>query len=198
MAASLDGMRERWERMNPREQGLLLALSLTFIFCIIALLVFKIQDGMASIEKNNAESRDALAALAQHRNAKELAKSTGTSVSIPEQPKALDTYLEPIISELELTSPTYPKVKEVVKGQFAELSFEITLKNLDIVQLTKFLEKVESSKLIVIKELTIDTNFRNKEKLDLEFTLATYKKISTKKDKDAKGKKGSDDKEEGS
>jgi hypothetical protein len=194
MAASFDGLRERWERMNQREQRLMLALGITFVICIIGAMVFKIQDGMAAIEAKNAESRKALRSLAVYRNAKAKAKVSGTSVAIPEKAIELDSYLESIISNLELTSPTYPALKSDTKGEYVELSFSVKLKGLSIVQLKDFLQQVEKgSKLVVIKEIEVDRNFRDKEKLDLDVTVATYKKEGAKsEDSEDEGSDGED------
>lgn len=192
MAASIDGLRERWERMNPREQRLVVALSATLVVCIIVAMVAKIQSGMDDIETKNAESRKALRSLAVYRNAKARAAGTGLEVTVPDKALALDSYMEGIISELSLTSPTYPVLKEDRVGEYVELSFEVALKGLDILQLTELLEKVESgSKLVVIKELNIDRNFRDKEKLDLEVTVATFKKAGSDKEKDDEEGEGS-------
>ena len=187
MAASLDGLRERWERMNPREQRLVVALSVTLVVCLVLAMVAKIKSGMAEIEQKNADSRQALLTLASYRNAKASAAGPGSDIKIPEKALALDTYLEGIISELELTSPTYPALKEEPVGDFVELSFEVALKGLNITQMTQLLEKVESgSKMVVIKELNVDRHFRDKEKLNIEFTVATYQQVQKKNKKDKK------------
>ncbi len=176
MAANLEGARDRWDRMNPREQRLVLALGITLAFCLVYALVAKIQGGMEDLETSNAQSRKALHSLAIYRNAKAKAGGTSADVSIPEKALELDSYLENIISELELTSPTYPALKVTRIGIYEELSFEIELKGLSIESMTQLLEKVESgSKLVVVKELSVDRNFRDKEKLDLQFTVATFK-----------------------
>tara|TARA_R110002096_G_scaffold44526_13_gene120447 strand:- start:15164 stop:15706 length:543 start_codon:yes stop_codon:yes gene_type:complete len=162
--------------MNPREQRLVLALGITLAFCLVYALVAKIQGGMEDLETSNAQSRKALHSLAIYRNAKAKAGGTSADVSIPEKALELDSYLENIISELELTSPTYPALKVTRIGIYEELSFEIELKGLSIESMTQLLEKVESgSKLVVVKELSVDRNFRDKEKLDLQFTVATFK-----------------------
>lgn len=188
MAASIDGLRERWERMNPREQRLVVLLSIALVVCLVLAMVAKIQSGMAEIEQKNADSRQALLALANYRNAKAKATGTSSKIKIPDKAVDLDTYLEGIISELELTSPTYPALKEEKVGDYVEVYFQITLKGLDLAQTTQLLEKIESgSKLVVVKELNIDRNFRDKEKLNLEVTVATYQMP----DKEKKGGKGS-------
>ncbi len=176
MAARLEGARDRWDRMNPREQRLVLLLGVALVVCVIFTLYSRIQSGMKDLEKQNAKARKALRSLAIYRNAKAQAQGDGTEVKIPAKAIELDSYMENIISELELTSPTYPALKTVSVGTYEELSFEIELKGLSIESMSQLFEKVESgSKLVVVKELNVDRNFRDKEKLDVEFTLATYR-----------------------
>jgi type II secretory pathway component PulM len=193
MAASIDGLRERWERMNPREQRLLALLGAALIIGIIGTLVGSLQSGMADIEKKNAESRKALRSLAVHRNAKALSDDTGPKVEIPDKAVALDSYLEGIISELGLTSPTYPALKENKVGQFIELSFEVKVKALDLASLSELLQRIETgSKLVVIKELNIDPVFKSQEKLDLTMTVATYQTVNKKKEEKSESSEGED------
>ncbi len=197
MAASLDGLRERWERMNSREQRLVVALSIILVVCLVVAMVAKIQSGMAEIEQKNADSRQALLSLANYRNSKAKATGPASSVKIPDQAVALDTYLEGIISELALTIKSYPAPKKEPMGDYVEVSFQVSLKGLDITQTTQLLEKIESgSKLVVVKEINIDRNFRDKEKLNLEVTVATYQKVEKEEDNKKGSKKKS--KEDGS
>ncbi len=195
MALTLDGARDRWDRMNASEQRLVLILGTTIIVGLIALMVGRIQSGMDGIEKSNTKARKALRSLAVYRNAKAKAAGSGSNVTIPEKAVELDSYLENIVSDLSLTSPTYPALKTAQVGIYEELSFEVEFKALSIEVLSDLLEKIESgSKLVIIKELVIDTNFRDKEKLDLEMTVATFKAPTTEKDDD----KDDGDKKEGS
>ena len=182
MAASFDGLRERWERMNSREQGLVTILGLTLVVSIILAMVTKITGGMDEIEAKNANSREALQLLAKHRAATAQEGSQSSGVKIPDKAVSLDTYIEGILSSLEVPSPTYPSPKESTVGNHIELSFEIKLKGLSIAQLGDFLEKVETgSKLVVIKEMKVDRKFNDKEKLDLTVTIATYKNKTAEK-----------------
>ncbi len=188
MAVPFEGARDRWDRMNPREQRLVLVLGITLVICLIVALYARIQNGMKELEKENAQARKALRSLAIYRNAKAQAAGSGTEVKIPSKAIELDSYMENIISELELTSPTYPALKTVAVGTYEELSFEIELKGLSIESMSQLLEKVETgSKLVVVKELNVDRNFRDKEKLDVEFTVATYRTQASDDDGDGEG-----------
>lgn len=192
MAAFIENLQERWNRMNPREQGLVLVLGTALSIGVISLLITKIQSGMEEIEAKNKKSRKALIALSSYRDAKAVMKSTntGSDISIPDKAKELDRHMDDIISELKLESPTYPALKKTTIGKYEELSFSIKLKSLDILQLTTLLEKIETkSSLVVLKKLRIDKNFRNGKKLDLDFTVATYRNLPKKDGKKEGSKK---------
>lgn len=198
MAINVDGMRDRWERMNPREQRLLMLLGIALVVCLVAAVVFYIQNGMAATKRQNDESREALRALEVYRNAKAEAEraTSGAAVAFPKKALELDSYLDDIITELQLESPTYPKVKKKTKDSFTEASIEVKLRGLTIQQLADFFERVESrSPFVAVTALNIDTNFKDKEKLDLDFTITTF----AEEDKAAKTAKDGDntkDKEE--
>jgi hypothetical protein len=91
----------------------------------------------------------------------------------------LDTYLDGIFNEMKLESPAYPKVKETVKGGIAELSIDVKVANITVSQLGELLEKIETrDRRVMVKELAIKRNFRDKEKLDLQkLHVVTFKKV---------------------
>lgn len=172
----INNLRDRWERMNPRERKLMLALGITFVICIFGWLGFTAKDYMGAIEAKNDASRKALRALAQHR-AGAAQQASRKQVEIPASPVSLDSYLEDIVNELGLESPTYPAPKSAEKGEFDEWSFKVELKELSIYEVKDFLERVETkSDVVVIKELRLKQNFRKDDKLDLEVIVATYSK----------------------
>lgn len=194
MPKVVNDFRDRWERMNPRERKLLVALGGTFVVCIFLWLVFAARDGMAALEAKNDLSRKALRSLAQHRAGAAQRAASANQVSIPKKAISLDSYLEDIVNELSLDSPTYPAPKSDVRGAYEELSFKVEFKGLDITTVSQLLEKIETkSRAVVVKELTIDRNFRDKEKLDVELVVATY----VKRDGEGAGADDEDDGEEG-
>jgi hypothetical protein len=187
--AALDNVRDRWERMAPRERTMMVMLAVTFVVCIFAFVGFNISDGLTSIEDKNDEAREALAAMQHHRINEGSTATPGSEGMIPDEPVKLSRYLEDIVQDVGITSPTYPTPKETAKGKYVEISFKLSLKDLTIYELKDFLEKVESkSPVVVIRELHVKRNFRDKEKLNAEMTIATFKKAAAgegeDKDKD--------------
>jgi hypothetical protein len=172
---ALDGLRDRWERMARRERMLIVLLGVTFVVCLIGWVGFTVSDGLDAIAKDNDRSRDALGALEQFRAGKAGKAGDAAEVKIPSTPLSLRTYVDGIVHEVGIESPAYPAPKETAHGKFTESSFHLTLKEMTIYQLKDLFEKLErNSAVVVLKEIKVKRNFRDKEKLDVELTIATF------------------------
>jgi len=177
MASALDRAKEWWESKAPRERKLVLALGATLVICTVGWVAMTIRGGLSAIEKKNEQSREALAAIDMQRILKQSQGAGQPVVTIPDSPVALDTYLDGIITEVGLKSPTYPAPKESQKGNTVELTIHVALQDLSIYQLKDLLEKVETQNpVVVVTELHVKKNFGNKENVDVDFTAATYYK----------------------
>jgi len=189
--AALDNFRDRWERMAPRERTMMVMLGVTFVVCIFAFVGFNISDGLTAIEDKNEQSRDALAAMQNYRINEGATAAPGVEAMIPDEPVKLSRYLEEIVKDVGIKPLTYPTPKETARGKFVEISLRLELKGLSIYELKDFLEKVESkSPIVVIRELHVKRNFRDKEKLKADMTIATFKKAPAQEG-------GESDKDEG-
>ncbi|HEU5057672.1 MAG TPA: hypothetical protein VFU21_14155 [Kofleriaceae bacterium] len=177
MASALDRAKEWWESKAPRERKLVLALAATLVICTVLWVAMTIRGGLSAIEKKNDRSREALAAIDMQRILKHSQGAGQPVVTIPDSPVALDTYLDGIITEVGLKSPTYPAPKETQKGNTVELTIHVALQDLTIYQLKDLLEKIETKNpVVVVTELHVKKNFGNKENVDVDFTAATYYK----------------------
>ena len=177
MASALDRAKEWWETKAPRERKLVLALGATLLICTVGWVAMTIRGGLSGIEKKNDQSREALAAIDMQRILKQSQGAGQPVVTIPDTPVALDTYLDGIITEIGLKSPTYPAPKETQKGSTVELTIHVALQDLTINQLKDLLEKIETQNpVVVVTELHVKKNFGNKENVDVDFTAATYHK----------------------
>lgn len=177
MASALDRAKEWWESKAPRERKLVLALAATLVVCTVGWVAMSIRGGLSALEKKNEQSREALAAIDMQRILKQSQGAGQPVVTIPDSPVALDTYLDGIITEVGLKSPTYPAPKETQKGNTVELTIHVALQDLTIYQLKDLIEKVETQNpVVVVTELHVKKNFGNKENVDVDFTAATYYK----------------------
>ncbi|HWM88020.1 MAG TPA: type II secretion system protein GspM [Kofleriaceae bacterium] len=177
MPAAVERAKDWWEGKAPRERRLIAVLGATAIICILAWVAITIRGGLRAIEQRNQEARDALAAIDRHRVTQASQAAQKPAIKIPATALSLDSYLDPIIKEVGLESPTYPGAKEVQKGANTEISIKVTLKELTIYQLKDLLEKIESqNQPVAVTELHIKKNFRDPEKLDVDFTVVTFYK----------------------
>jgi hypothetical protein len=177
MAAAVERAKDWWEGKAPRERRLLAALGATVIICLFAWVAMSIRGGLRTIETKNQDSRDALVAIDRHRVIMANQATQKPVVTIPEVQVALDSYLDPIIKEVGLESPTYPAPKEEQKGANTQVSIKVTLKELTIYQLKDLLEKVEmQNPVVAVTELHVKKSFRDPEKLDVDFTVVTFYK----------------------
>ena len=176
MAAIVDRAREGWEQLAPRERNLLMALAATFAVMGFVLLGRTANSHMDDIEAANAEARRALAALQQQR----INGATGRKndkVEIPSNAVALDSYLEKIVKDAGLESPKYPAPKSDEQNGVVVQSFKVAFESVSLEQIGTLLERIENdSAVVVVREISVDRNFKDKEKLDLEIVVASYSK----------------------
>ena len=179
MANFTERAKDWWEGKAPRERRLLAILGATLIVCIVGWVAMTIRGGLGAIESKNARARDALEAIDLHRRLVAANATPATKkVEIPATPVDLATYVDGIITEVELKSPTYPTPKETQRGEAIELSFHIALQDLTISQLETLLEKLETrNPVVVVTELKVShPNYREQDKLDVDMTIATFYK----------------------
>ncbi|HLU68768.1 MAG TPA: type II secretion system protein GspM [Kofleriaceae bacterium] len=180
MASVVERAKDWWEGKAPRERKLLTVLGATLVLCILAWVAMTIRGGLQAIEDKNQRTREALEAIQVKRVLDQRQASAAPVVKIPSTPVALDSYLDEIITGLGLKSPTYPTPKEVAKDGYRELSFRISLEDLEIGQLEELLEKVETKNpAVAVTELQVKRDFRDQEKLDVDMTVVTFYKKGT-------------------
>jgi hypothetical protein len=176
----IERFRERWEGMQERERRLFLILGATVVVCVLLWLGFTIRGGLSSIEEKNEATREALLSIAQFR-ASGASKKASDEVVIPDEAIKLSRYLETIIKELGLKSPTYPQEKETTKGDYTEVSFAVRMEELTVFELKYLLEKIETkNRAVIVKEIKIKRRVRDQEKLEVTLTVATFEKASKK------------------
>lgn len=196
MASSMDTLRDRWENLSPREQRMVVLLVVSFVAILVIWSTLRIRDGLHAIEAKNQKTRLALLALQGYR----VHQAHGTDsqdAPLPDTPIKLETYLEGIAGEVNITIPRFNPLPPATRDGFTETQTRIEVRNLSIRELASFLEKVESrSRQVVIKSLDVKRNFRDKEKLDVNLTVSAYSKVSAeegKKDQDGQDEGAGDD-----
>ncbi len=187
-------LRERWERLSPRERTLLTAMGATFVVMVTIVTGFFITDGLSTLEENNGAARDALHELETHRDSylKAKAKAEQLKARMGKTPVQLQGFLEQVAKEAGVQIPESNELPPQAAGkQFTERSVEIRVKQVTIESLAKFLRGIETGpNLVVVTGLNVRTRDDKHEELDVEMTVTTYERVAEKKDKgDKKGDK---------
>lgn len=167
-----------WDRLGPRERRLLGLLGVALVVCTVGYTGFLIQDGLATLEEQNAETRALLRMLEERREDLMTEKKNDAVTLIGDEATPLATYLEKIASETGVTIKNQSEKPAVAKGKFQELSTEIRLVDVTLEQLAKFLRSIETtSPIVVTRHLSIKRSFMQKEKLDnVTIQVATYRR----------------------
>ena len=179
-----DAIRDKWEGLAPRERKLAALFGGAIVLCLAVLVARGITGGLDTLETNNEAKRDALTALARYRSG--AVSKASKQAKIPATAVKLSRYVEGIITTAGIESPSYPQPKETERGEFIEHSFSLKLPKLTITQFKDFLENLETkSDVVIVKDLKVKRNFRDKEKLDIDLVIATYAKKSVEGETDA-------------
>ncbi|MBI4509993.1 MAG: type 4a pilus biogenesis protein PilO [Deltaproteobacteria bacterium] len=191
--ALFDVIQNRWELLGERERRLFSLLGVTFVLFVLLVLGYFINDGLSSIEEKNQLTREALRDIEEKREEYLEAKRNPTDVTrqITSEAPSMASYLEQIANEVGVQIPESNERQATTKGKFSERTIDVKLRGVTVEQLAQFLQRIEThSQIIVTQRLFVKTHFSQKEKLDVELTVATYERAKEQH----KGPKPSEDK----
>jgi hypothetical protein len=178
--AATDKLRERWERITPRERRLVALLGVTAVILILGWVWFTIAGGLDSIETKNEKKREALRKLDTFRRDKAMGAGGGDDsapkVDIPGQPIELESYLERIAKDVGVEIPGYNSLPEGTKGNYQQVSTKVTIKGLDILMLKDLLYRIETGGggAVIVDELHVKREFRDDTKLEATMVVSTF------------------------
>jgi type II secretion system (T2SS) protein M len=190
MSAVSERARDFWDRISPRERGLVLAAAIVAPLTLVIWLGLAIGDGLSSMQARNDKMRKALTVLADLK-ARGGPKQPGDDLvaGMPVEPLSLDTYLSNAATTagfvLKGTTPRNP----VARNGFTTASVSLNVSDLTLDQLKKFLQEVETkSKYVAITRMDITRrDYKGKDKLDVALEVSTYAREPVKKPEGAGG-----------
>ena len=140
--------------------------------------VFTIHDGLAELARHNEDTRAVLSTIASRRDELAEAKSKQGEVvaMIGEEPTPLATYMDKVAGEVGVQIRARTPKPVTTKGKFHEHQTQITLFDINLDQLARFLRGIETqSPVVVTQRMNIRRSALTKEKLDkVDLTVATY------------------------
>jgi len=182
MSAVSERARDFWDRISPRERGLVMVGAVVAPLTLVIWLGLAIGDGLSSMEVRNNKMRKALTVLAALRERPKQAIDDPV-VGMPVEPLSLETYLSNAATTagfvLKGTTPRNP----VARNGFTTASVSLSVNDLTLEQLKKFLQEVESkSKYVAVTRMEITRrDYKGKDKLDAQLEVSTYAKEAAKK-----------------
>jgi type II secretory pathway component PulM len=171
-----------WNRMAPRERRLVSVLAGAVLAVLVVVVTLLTAQTLAEIKQTNEGAREALAAIAKHRDEFQEAKNRMLVQEVrigTEQPQ-LAADLEAAAHETGIQIPETASRPPVPAGRrYLEHSVDVTLRQVDLLSLSKFLSKLETGRrLIVITRMNIKRSFAEGEKLNVSLTATTYEKVA--------------------
>jgi hypothetical protein len=186
-----DRARDFWDRISPRERALVVLLAIGVPIAVTVLLGLSIRDGLIEREERNERTREALEVIARMR-AKPQAVTPTDEVPIPDDPIPLETYVTKAAEKGQLK---FKGSIETRRGQprngFITHTVSVALDDITTDQLKAFLSELEmGNKTVVVTQLDVRRDFRDKKKIDANFEISTYSKDKPKAAGSAEKKDG--------
>lgn len=191
--------RDFWDRISPRERGLVLLAAVAAPLTIVIWLGMAIGDGLSNMEARNDKMRRALSVLAELKARGPQQPVDDVVSGMPVEPLSLETYLSNAAQTagfvLKGTTPRTP----TTRNGFVTSSVTLAVSDLTLDQLEKFLQAVETkSKYVAVTRLEIQRrDYKGKDKLDASLEVSTYAKEAAKKPEGGGSDAGSADKKGG-
>lgn len=176
MSTFADNARDWWERKNPRERVLVMSLAVVAPITIAVYLGSYISDGLAKIEKSNAEARRALVVLADLRARGPVQPVDDVLAGMPTEPTPLESYLSRAAEKVKLKIQRFNPRNPITRNGFITSAMQIDLNDITLDQARAFLEAVEESKYVAVTSLNASRKFGVKEKLNLKLEITAYAK----------------------
>jgi hypothetical protein len=176
--SATDRARDFWDRISPRERKLVLLLGIAAPITLAVFLGLQIKDGLDSIETRNARMRRALVVLTDLRARGPLQPTDDVVATMGVEPISLDTYLRNAATKagFAIKGAIRPRT-DVTRNGFLTKSVSIALDDLELDKVKAFLQEVETaSKVVVVTNLDIKRDFKDRKLVDAKLDVSTYAK----------------------
>ncbi len=183
--------------LSERERRLVTAAGLVFVVMFVLVLWFVISSRVSDLREENEEYGELLRLIDAKKQTYLDKVKRSKALQKTAKPRPLRTLVDKIGRELNVT---VPDVKELPdqrpSGSWLERSVEITMREVGLVDLTRFMEEIESNRQkfpIAISKLEVRSRKRTPDTYSVKMTISTYEK-SAEVDMDTrlkgKGRKG--------
>jgi hypothetical protein len=193
-----------WERTSPRWRRILRVAAATALVVVIGVSAWLLYDSVGDLEDENAEIREALAAISKHRDEymEQKTRSASQEARIGTEAPQITADLEAAAREESVQIAEQSERPNAPAGRrYIQHDVDIKLREVDLQSLTKFLHRVETGpRLVFFTHLSIKRRYSESEKLDVEATATAFERVhedKLKKKQDKQDKADKSDKSEG-
>jgi len=192
MSAISERARDFWDRISPRERGLVVIAAVAVPLTIVIWLGLAIGDGLSNMEARNERTRKALTVLADLKARGPRQPADDLVAGMPVEPLALETYLTNAATSAGFTLKGTTPRNPVTRNGFVTNSVTLNINDLTLDQLKRFLQEIETkSKYVAVTHLDITRReYKGKDKLDASLEVSTYAKENQKKPEGTEGGSG--------
>jgi hypothetical protein len=183
-----------WERLAPRERRGLVVLVIAIVSVIFIGGTYYTFSSVGDLEEDNAAMREALTAIAKHRDEYLEAKSRSQQQEqrIGNDPPQLTADIEAAAHEEQIEIAESSERPTTPAGRrYVEHDLDIKIREVGLQPLTRFLRRLETGpRLIFFTRLSIKRRFSDADKLDVEATATAFERVREEKGKKKPGDTG--------
>jgi len=177
-----------WERLAPRERRGISVLGVAILAVGLIAATSYTMNRIGDLQDENAAIRDALGAIAQHRDEYLEAKSRNAvqEARIGNDPPQLTADLETAARGENVQIAESSERPSVPAGRrYIEHDMDIKIRETDLQSLTKFLKRVETGpRLVFFTRLSLKHRYSDDtDKLDVELTATAFERVRDDKAK---------------
>jgi type II secretory pathway component PulM len=171
-----------WERLQPRERVLVMALVGVFLLMAMSVMMFLRHKKLSDIDEEIADMREGLdlaRTLGPSYQAK-LARKAEAQQKISATPLLFSTLVEEAQTVAEVTASNQAEKPPIEVAPGLQMrTYEFDLRGVTLGQLTKFLSTVESKEghVVLTQGLTIRSPSGSEDRLNVDVVLATWERV---------------------
>jgi type II secretory pathway component PulM len=189
-----------WERLAPRQRRLLLIFVAATLALVTVFGAWWVFGSISDLEEESGNIRNALSAIAKHRNEYLDAKARSAQVDarIGTEPPQLTGDIEAAAHEEQIEIAESSERPATPAGKrYVEHDVDIKIREVGLQALMKFMRRLETGpRLIFFTHLSIKRRFSDQEKVDVEATATAFERVHEDKTKKKGGAGGEGGKKE--
>ena len=171
-----------WDRMPVRERRWITVLAIAVVATTTLLGVYLIFSSISDLEEGNADVREALGAIAKHRDDYLEAKSRAQmqEARLGNDPPQLVADIEAAAREETVAiAESNERPPVAAAKRWIEHDVDLKVRGVDLQALCKFLKRVESGvRPIFFTHLSLKRRFSEADKLDAELTAIAFERVA--------------------